>query len=47
MREVIFKLKQRKPSRKFRERSKYDPLLDAFMEGTDDLVEATVEGRDA
>jgi len=38
---------EEKPSRKFRKRSKYDPILDQFLEGTDNLVEVTVEGRDA
>jgi len=38
---------EEKPSRKFRKRSKYDPILDQFLEGTDKLVEVTVEGRDA
>ena len=49
MSEVKFKLKPRKkkPSRRYRKGSKYDPILDAFMEVTDNLVEVTVEGRDA
>jgi len=49
MSEVTFKLKpiKKKPSRRYRKGSKYDPILDAFMEGTDSLVEVTVEGRDA
>ena len=44
-----FKLKpvEKKPSRRYRKGSKYDPILDAFMEGTENLVEATVEGKDA
>ena len=47
--EVKFKLKsvEKKPSRRYRKGSKYDPILDAFMEGTDKLVEVTVEGKDA
>ena len=49
MSEIKFELKprKRKPKRKYRKGSKYDPILDAFMEGTDSLVEVTVEGRDA
>jgi len=49
MSEIKFKLKPRKtkPSRRYRKGSKYDPIIDTFMEGTDNLVEATVEGRDA
>lgn len=49
MSEVKFELKPRKkkPSRRYRKGSKYDPILDSFIEGTDNLVEITVEGRDA
>ena len=49
MSEVKFSFKPRKtkPTRKHRKGSKYDPILDAFMEGTDNLVEATVPGKDA
>jgi len=49
MSEVKFDLKpvKRKPSRRYRKGSKYDPILDAFMETTENLVEVTVEGRDA
>ena len=49
MSEVKFKLKpiKKKPRRRFRKGSKYDPILDSFIEGTDNLVEVTVEGRDA
>ena len=49
MSEVKFDLKpvEKKPSRRYRKGSKYDPILDAFVEGTDSLVEAAVEGRDA
>jgi len=49
MSEVTFKLKpiKKKPSRRYRKGSKYDPILDAFIEGTDNLVEVTVPGRDA
>jgi len=49
MSEVKFDLKpvKRKPSRRYRKGSKYDPILDAFMKTTENLVEVTVEGRDA
>lgn len=48
MSEVKFKLKsvEEKPSRKYRKGSKYDQVLDAFMEGKDDLVEVQVNGKD-
>ena len=36
-----------KPSRKYRKGSKYDPVLDAFTSGTNNLVTVTVEGKDA
>ena len=49
MSEVKFELKpvEEKPSRRYRKGSKYDPILDAFMEGTEDLVKVTVPGKDA
>jgi len=49
MSEVKFNLKlvEEKPSRRYRKESKYDPILDAFMEGEEDLVEVNVSGRDA
>lgn len=49
MSEIKFDLKpiKKKPRRRYRKGSKYDPILDAFMKGTDNLVEVTVEGRDA
>ena len=49
MSEVKFDLKpvKKKPSRRYRKGSKYDPILDAFIEAVDNLVEVTVEGRDA
>ncbi|KON31097.1 hypothetical protein AC482_01940 [miscellaneous Crenarchaeota group-15 archaeon DG-45] len=49
MSEMKFELKPRnkKPSRRYRKGSKYDPILDSFMEGGEDLVEVTVEGKDA
>ena len=49
MGEVKFDLKpvEKKPSRKYRKGSKYDPILDEFIEVTDNLVEVTVPGKDA
>jgi hypothetical protein len=49
MSEVKFDLKpvKRKPSRKYRKGSKYDPILDQFIKGTETLVEVSVEGKDA
>jgi isocitrate dehydrogenase kinase/phosphatase len=37
---------EEKSSRQYRKGSKYDPILDAFME-EEDLVEVNVSGRDA
>ncbi len=36
-----------KPSRKYRKGSKYDPILDAFMGSSNNLVSVTVEGKEA
>jgi hypothetical protein len=49
MSEVRFNLTPvtEKPSRRYRKGSKYDPILDAFMEGTDALVTVKVESKDA
>jgi hypothetical protein len=49
MSEVKFDLKpvDEKPSRRYRKGSKYDPILDAFMEGDEGLVEVNVIGKDA
>ena len=49
MSEVKFKLKpvEEKPKRRYRKGSKYDPIVDQFLEGAEDLVEVSVEGRDA
>jgi len=49
MNEVKFDLKpvEEKPSRRYRKGSKYDPILDAFVGGIDDLVVVNVEGKDA
>ncbi len=49
MSDVSFNLQpvSEKPSRKYRKGSKYDPVLDAFISGTNDLVAVTVPGKDA
>lgn len=46
---VKFDLKpvEAKPSRRYRKGSKYDPILDAFIEGSNPLVEVHIEGKDA
>ena len=38
---------EEKPSRRYRKGSKYDPILDAFIGGNANLVQVTVEGKDA
>jgi len=38
---------EEKPSRRYRKVSKYDPVIDAFMEGEDTLVVVAVENKDA
>ncbi len=49
MSDLKFELKpiDKKPSRRYRKGSKYDPVLDAFMEGEDTLVEVSLEDKDA
>jgi len=49
MSDITFDLKpvDENPSRKYRKGSKYDPVLDAFIERADNLVAVTVEGKDA
>lgn len=49
MSEMKFSLKpvKKKPSRRYRKGSKYDPIIDAFISSSDELVEVKVEGRDA
>ena len=37
----------KKPSRKYRKGSKYDPVLDAFKSGKNNLVAVNIEGKDA
>ena len=36
-----------KPSRKYRNGSKYDPILDAFLERENNLVVVSVENKDS
>jgi len=47
--EVKFDLKPvtKKPSRKYRKGSKYDPILDSFLKGEHDLVKVEVANKDA
>jgi uncharacterized secreted protein with C-terminal beta-propeller domain len=49
MSEINFELKpvNKKPSRSYRKGSKYDPILDEFLESGEDLVIVEVEGKDA
>lgn len=49
MSEVRFNLTPvtEKPSRRYRKGSKYDPILDAFMSGTEGLVTVDVPKKDA
>ena len=48
MGEVEFNLApvDKKPSRRYRKGSKYDPVIDAFMEGEEALVVVAVENKD-
>jgi hypothetical protein len=47
--DVKFDLKpvKRKPSRKYRKGSKYDPIIDMFLGGEHDLVKVEVPDKDA
>ena len=49
MSEVKFDLKPvtNKPSRTYRKGSKYDPILDSFLNGEHDLVKVEVANKDA
>ncbi|MFB0558687.1 MAG: hypothetical protein ACETVY_06190 [Candidatus Bathyarchaeia archaeon] len=49
MTEVRFDLKpvSKKPSRRYRKGSKYDPVLDGFLESEHNLVAVEVENKDA
>jgi hypothetical protein len=49
MSDVPFKLVdvEKKPSRKYRKGSKYDPIIDKFLSGKSALVKVEVSGKDA
>jgi hypothetical protein len=49
MSDVPFKLVdvEKKPSRKYRKGSKYDPIIDKFLSGKSGLVKVEVTGKDA
>lgn len=49
MADVKFELKpvNMKPSRRYRKGSKYDPILDVFVQGEDRLVKVSIEDKDA
>ena len=49
MSEMKFSLKpvKKKPSRRYRKGSKYDPIIDKFLGAASELVEVKVESRDA
>jgi len=38
---------EKKPGRKYRKGSKYDPILDKFLEGNNKLVVVEVAGKEA
>ena len=38
---------EKKPSRKYRKGSKYDPIIDSFLDSEHNLVTVGVEGKDA
>ena len=38
---------EKKPNRRYRKGSKYDPILDAFLEHDADIVEVSVKNKDA
>ena len=49
MSDIPFKLLdvEKKPSRKYRKGSKYDPIIDKFLNGKSGLVKVEVTGKDA
>ena len=49
MTQVDYKLSpvEDKPSRKYRKGSKYDPIIDSFLEQESPLVEISLTGKDA
>jgi isocitrate dehydrogenase kinase/phosphatase len=38
---------EKKPNRKYRKGSKYDPIIDKFLEGMNSLVSVEIKDRDA
>ncbi|TEU10550.1 hypothetical protein E3J20_04145 [Candidatus Bathyarchaeota archaeon] len=49
MSDMKFELKpvNTKPTRRYRKGSKYDPVLDTFVEGEPAIVEVSIEGKNA
>ena len=49
MTEVKFNLNPvtKKPNRRYRKGSKYDPIIDAFLDSEETLVTVEVKGKDA
>jgi hypothetical protein len=49
MADVSFKLVdvEKKPSRRYRKGSKYDPIIDQFLKGKSKLVKVDLPGKDA
>jgi hypothetical protein len=49
MADVSFKLVEveKKPSRKYRKGSKYDPIIDQFIDSKSKLVKVEIRGKDA
>ena len=49
MADVSFKLVDvdKKPNRKYRKGSKYDPIIDQFSDGKSKLVKVEIKGKDA
>ena len=49
MSEVKFDLSpvEKKPNRRYRKGSKYDPILDEFLNGKNSLVSVEIRGKDA
>ena len=49
MADVSFKLVDvdKKPSRKYRKGSKYDPIIDQFVDSKSKLVKVEIRGKDA
>jgi hypothetical protein len=49
MSDISFNLQpvSEKPTRKYRKGSKYDPIIDSFLSGANDLVTVSVPGKDA